>query len=487
MSHSVPSHPQMDVQVERKFVPKQKDLGADVTWAKINKDVLKSLEKPRPVFWVIFFSALALFSFGVYCEVYQYQNGMGVSDLNNPQVWGLYIATFIFWIGMGHSGTLLSALLHIIHADWRKPIYRYSEAMTTFTLLTAALFVLVHMGRLWQFYYVVAYPNERWTWPNFTSPLVWDATAIGTYLTSSLLFLYMGMIPDLAICRDNARGARRALYRFLSMGWQGTDRQWANFKVAYMTMACFLMPLAVSVHSIVSTDFAVSQNPGWHVTSFPPYFVLGALYSGCSGIITLFIVLRYVFRFEAYMTQPILNKLIKMTFAIAMVWTYLDLIEYATTWYGSDEVAKADLVYRATGDYALQFWGMIFCAMVMPFTLLIRFVRTNYTTLLIISLILNVGMWLERFQIITPTFAKSHYPWLWTAGWWPSWVQWGIVAGSFGWFTMLFMLYCKIFPSVSMYEVKEMVHEQNMEEKAHATQAEVHEAGLLPEMEGGQA
>lgn len=453
---------EIDVQVERKFVPKPKDLREDVSWAGINKDVLRSLEKPRPLFWVIFMGALALFSFGVYCEIYQYKTGMGVSDLQNPQVWGLYIATFIWWIGMGHSGTLLSALLHIIHADWRKPIYRYSEAMTTFSLLTAALFVLVHLGRVWQFYWVVAYPNERWVWPNFTSPLVWDATAIGTYLTSSLLFLYTGMVPDLAICRDNAKGARKKLYTFLSWGWQGTDRQWATFRVTYMTMACFLMPLAVSVHSIVSTDFAVSQNPGWHVTSFPPYFVLGALYSGCAVIISLFITLRYVFRFEAYMTQAILNKLIKMTFAIAMVWNYLDYLEYATVWYGDDPVAKQALIFRATGDYAIIFWGMIFCATIMPFTLLIKFVRTHMPTLFVVSVILNVGMWLERVQIITPTFARSVYPWTWTNHWWPSWVQWGIVAGSFGWFTMLFMLYCKIFPSVSMYEVKEMVHDQNM-------------------------
>ena len=192
---------------------------------------------------------------GVYCEIYQYKNGLGVADLENPQVWGLYIATFIFWIGMSHSGTLLSAILLIMHADWRKPIYRFAEAMTTFSLMTAGLFVLVHLGRVWQFYYVVAYPNERWAWPNFSSPLVWDATAIGSYLTTSVIFLYFGMIPDLAICRDNATGFRRTFYRVLSVGWRGTDRQWANFRVTYLTLACLLIPLAVSVHSIVATDF----------------------------------------------------------------------------------------------------------------------------------------------------------------------------------------------------------------------------------------
>lgn len=324
-----------DIVVEHRFIPRDQDIDDEIAWAKINTDVLQSMERPRPLYWVIFFASLLLFSWGVYCEIYQYQNGLGVADLNNPQVWGLYIATFIFWIGMSHSGTLLSAILLIMHADWRKPIFRFAEAMTTFSLMTAGLFVLVHLGRVWQFYYVVAYPNERWVWPNFNSPLVWDATAIGTYLTSSVVFLYFGMIPDLAICRDAASGFRKKFYWLLSLGWQGTDRQWANFRVAYLTIACFLIPLAVSVHSIVATDFAVSQQPGWHVTSFPPYFVAGALYSGCAAIITLFIILRYVFRFEAYMTMPILDKTCRLTFAIAMVWTYLNLIEYASVWYGN--------------------------------------------------------------------------------------------------------------------------------------------------------
>ena len=264
-----------------------------------------------------------------------------MADLENPQVWGLYIATFIFWIGMSHSGTLLSAILLIMHADWRKPIYRFAEAMTTFSLMTAGLFVLVHLGRVWQFYYVVAYPNERWAWPNFSSPLVWDATAIGSYLTTSVIFLYLRHDPgpgDLP-----GQGARDSGEPFIGcsrVGWRGTDRQWANFRVTYLTLACLLIPLAVSVHSIVATDFAVSQQPGWHTTSFPPYFVAGALYSGCAAIITLFIILRYTFRFEKYMTIPILEKLCKLTFAISMVWTYLNLIEYAAVWYGTDPIAS---------------------------------------------------------------------------------------------------------------------------------------------------
>jgi molybdopterin-containing oxidoreductase family membrane subunit len=458
-----------DVAIERRFEPKAQDIDDEISWAQINVDVLKSLERPRLLYWVIFFGSLAIFMWGVYCEIYQYKNGLGSADLENPQVWGLYIATFIFWIGMSHSGTLLSAILLIMHADWRKPIYRFAEAMTTFSLMTAGLFVLVHLGRVWQFYYVVAYPNERWAWPNFSSPLVWDATAIGSYLTTSVIFLFFGMIPDLAICRDNATGYRKTFYRVLSLGWRGMDRQWANFRVTYLTLACLLIPLAVSVHSIVATDFAVSQQPGWHTTSFPPYFVAGALYSGCAAIITLFIVLRYTFRFEKYMTIPILEKLCKLTFAISMVWTYLNLIEYAAVWYGTDPIAKQALIFRATGTYAWWWWAMNFFASVLPFTLTWKRLRTNIPIMLVVSVLLNFGMWDERFMIVTPTFAHGYYPWTWTNGWWPNWVQLGIVMGSFGWFNMLFMLFCKIFPSVSMYEVKEMVYHRRVARKTLQT------------------
>jgi Ni/Fe-hydrogenase subunit HybB-like protein len=318
-----------------------KDIREDIAWAKINKDVLKSLENPRKLYWVILLVAIAMVGVAGGCEVYQYNVGMGTANMDNPHMWGLYIATFIFWIGMSHSGTLLSAILHLMHADWRKPIYRFAEAMTTFSLMTAGLFVAVHLGRVWQIYYALPYPNGRGVWPNFQSPLLWDAMAIFTYLSSSILFLYVGMIPDLAICRDNMNpGWRKKLYTALSLGWEGTDRQWRSFRVTYLTIACFLIPLAVSVHSIVASDFAMSQQPGWHITSFPPYFVAGALYSGCAAIITLFIILRYVFKFEEYMTLPILKKIVRLTFAIAMVWTYLNLIEYASVWYGHDQASK---------------------------------------------------------------------------------------------------------------------------------------------------
>ena len=435
----------------------ERDINEDIKWAQINKDVLRSMENPRMGYWVSVIACLAMIACAVAAEIYQYQHGMGYANLNWPHMWDLYIATFIFWIGMSHSGTLLSAILHIIHADWRKPIYRFAEAMTTFSLMTAGLFPVIHLGRLWNMYWVLPYVSDRGIWPNFRSPLVWDAFAISTYLTSSAVFLFIGMIPDLAICRDNAKGWRKKLYTALSLGWRGDDRQWRNFRRTYLLMACFLIPLAVSVHSIVSSDFAMSIMPGWHITTFPPYFVAGALYSGCAAIITLFILLRYFFRFEEYMTLAIMEKTCKLTFAIAMVWTYLNLIEFASTWYGHDIAAKEVLLEKFYGPYAPFFWMMMFCGSVMPFALAFRRLRRHLPTMFVVSLILNLGMWLERWIIVTPTLANGYHPIAFDTMW-PSMIQWAIVFGSFGWFGLLFLVFVKVFPSVSMYECKEMVY-----------------------------
>ena len=433
-----------------------KDINEDIRWAKINEDVLRSMENPRMGYWLAVGVCLLLLSLAIIAEIYQYRTGMGVGKLNWPHMWDLYIATFIFWIGMSHSGTLLSAILHITHADWRKPIYRFAEAMTTFTLMTAGLFPVIHLGRLWNMYWVLPYFSDRGIWPNFRSPLVWDAFAIFTYLTSSALFLYIGSIPDLAICRDSATGWRKKLYAALSLGWRGDDRQWRNFRKAYLIMACFLIPLAVSVHSIVSSDFAMSIMPGWHVTTFPPYFVAGALYSGCAGIITLFILLRYFFRFEDYMTLPILDKTCKLTFAIAMVWTYLNLIEFASVWYGHDQVAKELLIAKFTGPYSPYFWAMLILGSVLPFIMAFEKMRTNIPVMFVVSILLNVGMWLERWMIVAPTLSMAYQPFAFDVMW-ANWVQWFIVLGSFGWFGLLFLIFVKVIPSVSMYEVKEMI------------------------------
>ncbi len=435
----------------------EKEINQDIAWAQINADVLGSMKRPRRLYWVTLIVCVLMLSVGVAAEVYQYNTGMGVAGLNNPHYWDMYIATFVFWIGMSHSGTLLSAILLLIGADWRKPIYRFAEAMTTFSLLTAAIFPVIHLGRVWNMYWVLPYVSDRGIWPAFTSPLIWDAFAITTYLCSSVLFLFIGMIPDLAICRDSATGWRKRLYGVLSAGWTGSDRQWRNFRQTYFLMACFLIPLAVSVHSIVSADFAVSIMPGWHVTSFPPYFVSGALYSGCAAIITLFIMLRYFFRFEQYMTKPILDKVCYLTFCIAMVWSYLNLVEFASIWYGHDVYNKEVLIAKATGAYAPVFWTMIFCGFIVPFAFLSKTLRNNLSVMFVVSLLLNLGMFTERWMIVAPTLATPHE--VHQAGiLWGTFVEWGIIFGSFGWFGMLFLIFVKMVPSISMYEVKELVY-----------------------------
>lgn len=467
----------------------EKDINEQIEWAKINADVLRSMENPRRAYWITLAVCFAMLLCGIVAVVYQYQVGMGPANLNNPHMWDLYISAFVFWIGMSHSGTLLSAILHIMRADWRKPIYRFAEAMTTFSLLTAGIYPCIHLGRVWNMYWVLPYVSDRGVWPNFRSPLVWDAFAISTYLSASVLFLFIGMIPDLAICRDNAKGWQKKLYTGLSLGWGGTDRQWRNFRKTYLLMACFLIPLAVSVHSIVASDFAMAIMPGWHVTSFPPYFVSGALYSGCSAIITLFILLRYYFRFEEYMTKAILEKICKLTFAIAMIWTYLNLIEFASVWYGHDIYNKEVLIAKATGPYALVFWTMLFCGSVLPFTFAFRRLRRSMATMFVVSLLLNVGMFLERWMIVAPTLSLSHNPHQWDVMW-GSIVEWAIVFGTFGWFGLLFLTFVKIFPSVSMYEVKEMVYHrrrlvnEEAAEKIHRRSGDKQSGTDSPGLEG---
>lgn len=435
------------------------DIRNDIKWAQINRDVLRSMDRPRNVYWLLVGVCALLVAAGVYAEVHQYRLGLGEALLNRPHMWGLYIANFVFWVGVSHAGTLLSAALFLTNTEWRRPVYRSAEAMTSAALLTAAFFPLIHLGRVWDFYWVLPYPNERGLWPNFRSPLLWDMAAIFTYLNSSMLFLYYGMIPDLAIYRDNARGWRKRLYGWLSLGWVGTDRQWRNFRKGYLLLACFLLPLAVSVHSIVASDFAMSILPGWHITSFAPYFVAGALYSGCAAIITLFLILRHTFRFEEYLTFPILDKLCKLTFAIAMVWVYLNLIEFASIWYGHNQFDKEVLLEKAFGPYAPVWWAMLILGVGLPFVLLVTWVRRHPLALLAVSMLINVSMWLERWMIVSPPLAHNHQPYSWSYHW-PGWVQLTITLAGFAWFTLLFLVFVKIFPSLSMYEIKEMLFQR---------------------------
>jgi len=432
----------------------EKDIREDIAWAQINKDVLGSLEAPRPLYWIILLVAIAMVGVGVGCEIYQYQTGIGVANMDNPHAWGLYIATFIFWIGMSHSGTLLSAILHLMHADWRKPIYRFAEAMTTFSLMTAGLFVMIHLGRLWQFYYSLPYPNERGLWPNFQSPLLWDAMAIFTYLSSSIIFLYIGMIPDLAICRDNMHpGWRKKLYTLLSLGWEGTDRQWRNFRITYLTVACFLIPLAVSVHSIVAWDFAVTVVPGWHSTIFPPYFVIGAITSGVAAVISLMIIIRRAFHLEEYLTPLHFDNMGKLLLVICLLWSYAYFVDVNITWYAHEPIEWEVFSFMAD-KYTPLLVLMLFGNSVLPITVLcFKKLRRNIGLMLAVSVLINVCMFIERYLIIVPSLSHKNMPFIWHT-YFPSWVEMSIAAAAFAGFALLYTLFAKYFPIMAVTDVR---------------------------------
>lgn len=330
--------------------------------------------------------------------------------------------------------------------------------MTVFAILTAGLFPLIHLGRVWYFYWLIPYPNQRGLWVNFRSPLLWDVFAVSTYFTVSVIFLYIGMVPDLAAVRDRAKGLRRTLYRALSLGWQGTDRQWRHYRGAYGFFAALATPLVVSVHSVVSWDFAMSIVPGWHSTIFAPYFVSGAIHSGLAMVTVLLIPLRRAFRLEEYITLRHFENLAKLIIVTGLIMGYSYATEFFIAWYSGGLSEKAVFLYRAVGDYALLFWLMILFNSIAPLFLFFKRIRTSLPALFVIALLINLGMWLERFVIITTSLTHEYDPYSWGLGvYHPTWVEYSITAGSFAWFFFWFLLFIKLFPSVSIVEVKEQL------------------------------
>ncbi|MBI3087108.1 MAG: polysulfide reductase NrfD, partial [candidate division NC10 bacterium] len=361
--------------------------------------------------------------------------------------------------GIAHSGTLISAILYLFRARWRTAVYRSAEAMTVFAIMTAGLFPLIHLGRPWYFYWLLPYPNQRNLWPNFQSPLLWDVVAIGTYMTVSVTFFFIGLIPDLATARDQATGWRRLFYGILSLGWRGSDREWRHYRSGYLFFAALATPLVVSVHSVVSWDFAMSIVPGWHSTIFAPYFVAGAIHSGLAMVITILLPLRRIFRLEAYLLPRHFENLAKLIIVTGLIVGYAYLVEFFLAWYSGNVYEHAVFLDRATGHYAPEFWIMVTFNAVLPLLFFIRRVRTSPAWLLGISLGINIGMWFERFVIIVASLAHSYIPFSWGL-YRPTWVELSITAGSFAWFLFWFLLFAKFLPSVSMTEVKEQIPEE---------------------------
>src|SRR5271165_5658243 len=388
---------------------------------------------------------------GLIAWSFQLQRGMGVTGLQRPVYWGIYVVDFVFWIGISHAGTLISAILRLTDAAWRKPVTRAAEAITVFALMIGGLFPLIHLGRVWVFYWLVPYPNSRLLWPNFRSPLVWDLTAIVTYLTGSMIYLYLPLIPDLAQLAEETSGWRRRLYAALSLGWTGSDREWHTLEHAMKLMAGIILAVAVSVHTVVAWDFSMSVAHGWHSTIFGPYFVTGAIFSGIAALLLVMTVLRKALHLEKYLLKKHFNNLSKLLLLLSVAWLYFTAAENLTMWYGNDPKEMQVFGARVRGAYAPFFWIMVFCNFVVPFVLLgIRRLR-SITTAAISAACVLIGMWLERFLIIIPTLATPRLAAAW-GRYAPTWVEISISTATFAAMVMMYLLFSKLFPIISIWE-----------------------------------
>jgi molybdopterin-containing oxidoreductase family membrane subunit len=427
-----------------------------LTYAKVDRIVLDTLSPPSGRYWLLV-TLLALgVLVGAACWAYQIAVGIGVGGQNHPVNWGTYLINFVFWVGIAHSGTLISAILYLFRAGWRNPIARAAETMTVFAVCIAGLFPFIHLGRVWLVFYMLPYPNQRNLWPNFQSPLVFDVVAISTYLIVSTLFWYTGMLPDLATVRDRATGVRKKIFTLVSLGWTGRHEQWWHYLRGYLFFAALATPLVISVHSVVSWDFALAIVPGWHSTIFAPYFVAGAIHSGLGMVLTLLIPMRIIFHYEELITLDVLENVAKTIIFTGLIVGYAYMVEYFLAWYSDNIVEQESFRWRAFGEYSVQFWIMVICNSLIPLLFFFKRIRTSIASLLVISILVNIGMWYERFVIIVGSVAHGFIPKAW-GHYSPSAIEYGIMLGSFSLFFLLFLLFVKHLPSVSMTEMKESI------------------------------
>ena len=429
---------------------------SELTYPEIDRTVLDTLRPPSLTYWLVIALLIGGVGIGAICWAYQIAVGIGAGGQNHPVAWGTYLINFVFWVGIAHSGTLISAILHLLRAGWRNPIARAAETMTVFAVCIAGLFPFIHLGRVWMVYYMLPYPNQRNLWPNFQSPLVFDVIAISTYLIVSSMFWYTGMLPDLATVRDRASGFRKKIYTAISLGWTGRHEQWRHYTRAYLFFAALATPLVISVHSVVSWDFALGVVPGWHSTIFAPYFVAGAIHSGLAMVLTLMIPLRRIFRYERFITIDVLENIAKTIIFMGLIVGYAYGMEYFIAWYGNNIVEQESFRWRAAGEYSFEFWTMVVCNSLVPLLFFFKRIRRSLPWLFVISILVNIGMWYERFVIIVGGVAHDFIPHAWGL-YTPSVIEWGIMLGSFCLFFFLFLLFAKHLPSVSMTELKESI------------------------------
>ncbi|MEX0680216.1 MAG: NrfD/PsrC family molybdoenzyme membrane anchor subunit, partial [Balneolales bacterium] len=381
-------------------------------------------------------------------------NGIGVWGLQQPVGWGWDITNFVWWVGIGHAGTLISAILFLFRQGWRTAINRFAEAMTVFAVMCAGIFPAIHVGRIWTIYWIFPLPNSMQLWPNFNSPLLWDVFAVFTYLTVSALFWYMGLVPDLATMRDRVKGrVSKMIYGTFAMGWTGSNRNWQHYEKAYMILAGLATPLVLSVHSIVSFDFAVSMIPGWHTTIFPPYFVAGAIFSGFAMVLSLMIISRKLYKLEDIMTLDHIEKMNTIILVTGNMVGFAYAMEFFIAWYSGVEYEKFVFINRAFGPYSWAYWIMITCNVVSPQFFWIKKFRRNIALTFILSIVINIGMWFERFVITVTSLAQDYLPSSW--GYFsPTYVDVLTYVGTFGLFFTCFLLFLRFLPMVAISEIK---------------------------------
>ena len=446
------------------------------TDAALTDHLLQPLWTASRGWWLLFaLSCLGVALFGVTIAI-TIAKGIGTWGNNIPVAWAFAITDFVWWIGIGHAGTFISAFLLLLNQRWRGSINRIAEAMTIFALVNAAMFPLLHLGRPWFFYWLIPYPATMNVWPNFKSALPWDVAAVTTYFTVSLLFWYLGLVPDLASARDRAPTRRRRLaYGIFALGWRGSGFQWSRYRIAYTLLAALATPLVISVHSVVSLDFSIAQLPGWHSTIFPPYFVVGAIYSGLAMVIVLLLPIRRVFNLSGVVTERHLDAIAKLMLAMGLMLTYSYIVEIFISWYSAGVPERYTYLFaRPLGPYAVVYWIMTAFNIATPELFWVRRFRTSGTVLFLASIAILAGMWMERFVIIVTSLNRDFL----TSSWHlygPRWVDWGLLAGSVGLFGFLFLLFVRFVPSVAISEVKSLGHELAAAAASHE-EASMHHA-----------
>jgi molybdopterin-containing oxidoreductase family membrane subunit len=442
---------------------------------KLREDLLRPVLETSAHFYITVALLGGMVLAGLSTWLYQAYTGLGISGDNWPVYWAFHETNFVFWIGISHAGTLISAILRLVNATWRRPVTRCAEVITAFALSIGAMFPLIHLGRPWLAWWLIPYPSERGIWPNFRSPLAWDFFAINTYLLSSVLFLLLPIIPDMALIRDHTTGLRQKIYGLLSMGWHGSPKQWHRLESAMHIMAIAIIPIAVSVHTIVSFDFSMAVVPMWHSTIFGPYFVAGAIFSGIAALILVMALLRKILRLEAYLQPVHFQNLGKLLLTMSLLWGYFVFNERLTVWYGNAPHEMAVFWSTQIGAYAPLFWTMVVCNFVIPFPFLaIRKLRT-ITGTVIASCGVVVGMWLERFLIIVPSLSRKPLAYSW-GRYTPRWPEIVIMISTFAAMALLYVLFSKVVPIISIWELRVGEHS---ELKAAEAMAQAEAAGEM--------